>query len=255
MANEFYNPFLSRSYDKYIDFGRADEKNDFLFYFSQLPYSNILDEAAWKRLSIYYASVVPLSGNVLDLHTFRNSSYSQDHLNSVHEGVLDVFGIGMVAEELVMNPLLNFWPGRWKVLNVNDQSLRDSDIFHRVKFDCVTCTCTVIYWNDALSTVRKATKKAGTIHLAVTDRYLETKVVNFWRRNIRSMENNLQLLGDYLSTAGWADIEVVDCRVRTSDGKLFTDMNGRVRHPLPQLDGKRMDPLWIVRGTNPDFTC
>ncbi|KAF9739086.1 hypothetical protein PMIN04_005234 [Paraphaeosphaeria minitans] len=238
------------------DFSRSDETDDTNFY-DQPRYVAHIDEHAIARLTNYFGTVLPRQGRVLDFCTSWHSWYPDACGEAVKTDELEVYGIGMNKPELDRNTLLENHPARSVVADLNG----DPDVQARLskggtaplQFDAATCTVSVDYLVkpvEVLRSLRGCVVEGGKVHLVISNRCFPTKAVRIWLR--LDVEEQLQLVGNYLHFAGWKDVEIVDLCARDGEGKRLTDEDGRMLQGEGMLGFLRlqhMDPLWVVRGT------
>jgi hypothetical protein len=75
--------------------------------------------------------------------------------------------------------------------------------------------------------------KAGTIHLAISNRCFPTKAISLWLRLGESAR--LELIAQYLHFSGFVEIEVVEVAKGGDVGRWEGDWGSS-------------DPVWVVRG-------
>jgi hypothetical protein len=237
------------------DFKRQDESSDSSFY-SVPRFVTHIDEAAIRDLREYYDSVLPHKGRILDFCSSWISHYPKSVEDASQSGDLKVIGLGMNKAELDANNVLS--GGRLLVdLNKNpdiSDALRNENLVtadEDSQLDASTNVVSIDYLvspTEVLKSLRQITKKGGAVHLTISNRCFPTKAMSRWLRV--SEDERLMMVGDFLHTAGWHNIEIVTL----SDGKLGEDEQA----PPPQgLQGlmawmgmNSRDPLWVVRATN-----
>lgn len=159
----------------------------------------------------------------------------------------------MSQHELAANPVLNPTPSgkaldseadararRWWVqdLNVTPELAPPAHLIPPLPieedvdgvFDATTCVVSIDYLTSpvrVLQSVRKLTRRGGTVHLVVSNRCFPTKAVGRWLKV--GEEERLEMVGDYLWWAGWRELEIVEI-VKAGRG------------------WRGGDPLWVVRG-------
>jgi len=147
------------------------------------------------------------------------------------EGGLEVWGLGMNAQELEANPILK------------GSVLRDLNVEPDIPvwvggLDATVCVVSVDYLTrpvEVLASLRERTRGGGRVHLVVGNRCFPTKVIGRWLRV--GEQERLMMVGDYLWHSGWRDIEIVEvCDGRGSKESFWGMLGGGV------------DPLWVVRG-------
>lgn len=160
-------PYKPR-YDKWPynthDFQRQDESADGIFYRQPRLVTHI-DDAAIARLTAYYATVLPPAGRILDLCTSWKSFYPPATKAAVQRGDVEVFGVGLNAEEMALNGLF-LGPERWRVLDLNrpPHDVREAWPGSEVQFDAVTCVVSVDYLKEpreVCGKLREAAREGG----------------------------------------------------------------------------------------------
>ncbi|KAF2126714.1 hypothetical protein P153DRAFT_296687 [Dothidotthia symphoricarpi CBS 119687] len=244
-----YKPKYDRwPYDA-SDFRRYDEDDDGVFY-QQARLVTHIDDPSIERLTEYYDGVLPRAGKIIDVCTSWKSFYPSGVKEAIQKKSLEVFGVGLNAEEMKINGVFQ-GASHWKVMDLNKppHDVKAGWLGDDTKFDAVTCVVSIDYLNKPLEVCKNlwnATNEGGQIHLVISNRCFPNKVVGRWR--ILSEQSRLEFVGDYLHFSGWKDVEIVDLCARDANGKRLTDDHGTVlvnsRH-LPS----HLDPLWVVRGT------
>ncbi|WWC86633.1 uncharacterized protein L201_001510 [Kwoniella dendrophila CBS 6074] len=199
------------------------------FFYSQPRFVTHIDDQAIQGLRTYFGEVLPTSkgSKILDLCTSWISHYPSSVEKAVEDGNVEVYGIGMNRAEMEKNDILK---GRFQVKDLNQDPQiigipEDGELL-----DSTTCTVSIDYITkpiEVLSNIREITKSNGNIHLIISNRCFPTKVVKPWLN--LSENQRLKLVGDYLAWSGWRDIEILVIK-----------------------DGRRSDPLWVVRGAKGD---
>jgi SAM-dependent methyltransferase len=185
------------------EFSRLDENPDTGFY-DEPRYVAHIDDAALERLKSYFSSVLPRKGRVLDFCTAWNSWFPEDVNDAVARGELEVFGLGMNADELKRNHLLNGFEGRTLVRDLNVEPYDASvgwaqgggDVDGMPKFDAATCTVSIDYLVEpvkVLESVKRCMSEGGTVHLVISNRCFPTKAVKIWLE--LDTDQRLQLVG------------------------------------------------------------
>jgi SAM-dependent methyltransferase len=246
-------PYSPR-YDKWpyndSDFVRYDENDDGVFYRQPRLVTHI-DDPSIARLTQYYDAALPKQGRIMDMCTSWKSFYSPSIKEAIQKGELEVFGVGLNAEEMALNGVFQ-GPDRWRVLDLNKPPHDARAGWERgqdLQFDAVTCVVSIDYLNKPLGVCKKlleATKEGGKVHLVISNRCFPNKVVRRWM--MLDERSRLEFVGDYLHFAGWKDVEIVDLCARDENGMRVTDDQGTVIVPSPRLP-QHLDPLWVVRGT------
>ncbi|KAF2026465.1 hypothetical protein EK21DRAFT_74161 [Setomelanomma holmii] len=230
------------------DFKRYDEEDDTTFYRQSRLVTHI-DDPSIARLTEYYSSVLPVKGKILDMCTSWKSFYPLEAKQAVQRKDLEVFGVGLNAEEMKLNGLFQ-GANHWRVLDLNKppHDVRSGWPEQNLKVDAVTCVVSIDYLVKPLEICRKlleATNEGGTVHLVISNRCFPNKVVRRWM--MLSEKGRLELVGDYLHFSGWKDVEIVDLCARDESGMRVTDDHGTVLIRSPHLPD-HLDPLWVVRG-------
>lgn len=179
-------PYKPR-YDKWpynsYDFQRQDENDDGIFYRQPRLVTHI-DDPAIERLTAYYDTVLPATGRILDMCTSWKSFYPSSIKSAVQKNDVEVFGVGLNAEEMALNGLFQ-GKERWRVMDLNKapHDAREGWPGQNLKFDAVTCVVSIDYLNHPLEVCKKlleSTKEGGKIHLAISNRCFPNKVVKRW---------------------------------------------------------------------------
>jgi len=250
------------------DFTRQDSSPDTSFYSSPRFVTHI-DDLAIASLRSYYATVLPTKGRILDFCSSWISHYppsiERAATSSDENPSLRITGMGMNKAELAANPLLN--AGRLLIdLNATPESVAhalrsanaigssDSELL-----DASTCVVSIDYLTTpvpVLQSILSATKPGGTIHLTISNRCFPTKAMSRWLRVDEG--ERLLMVGDYLHSAGWKGIEIVEL----SDGKVGeqaeqSEASSSGARSLQGLFGmmgmmRGRDPLWVVRARRED---
>ncbi|KAF1918277.1 hypothetical protein BDU57DRAFT_514961 [Ampelomyces quisqualis] len=229
------------------DFTRYDENDDGVFYRQPRLVTHI-DDPSIARLTEYYATVLPKLGKIMDMCTSWKSFYPRETEQAVQNQALEIYGVGLNAEEMELNGALK----EWRVLDLN-QSPHDVREGWKddkgLRFDAVTCVVSIDYLVKPLEICRNlldAMNEGGKVHLVISNRCFPNKVVRRWMT--LSEQARLELVGDYLHFAGWSDVEIVDLCAKDDSGMRVTDDHGTVLIRSPHLPD-HLDPLWVVRGT------
>lgn len=268
-------PFPATSYrpryDKWpynaSDFQRQDENDDGIFYRQPRLVTHI-DDPAIDRLTHYYDTVLPSQGRILDMCTSWKSFYPPSTKSAVQKGHVEVYGVGLNAEEMALNRLFQ-GEKRWRVMDLNKppHDPRSGWPGKDLKFDAVTCVVSIDYLNHPLEVCRNlldATKEGGMVHLTISNRCFPNKIVKRWA--MLNEQSRLEFVGgkydaevlwslltgkiDYLHFAGWKKVEIVDLCARNEKGERITDDHGTITSA--SAAGRVMDhldPLWVVRAT------
>lgn len=249
------------------DFQRQDENDDGIFYRQPRLVTHI-DDPAIARLTAYYDAVLPTKGRILDMCTSWKSFYPSSIKSAVQKNDVEVFGVGLNAEEMALNGLFQ-GKERWRVMDLNKppHDPRAGWPGQDLRFDATTCVVSIDYLNKPLEVCRNlldATKEGGTIHLAISNRCFPNKIVRRWM--MLNEQSRLEFVGggyilkdslrsltvwvDYLHFSGWKNVEIVDLCARDEKGQRITDDHGTITSASAagRLMG-HLDPLWVVRAT------
>lgn len=179
-------PYQPR-YDKWpynaYDFQRQDENDDGIFYRQPRLVTHI-DDPSIERLTAYYDTVLPGKGKILDMCTSWKSFYPSTIKAAVQKNDVEVYGVGLNAEEMALNGLFQGEKG-WRVMDLNKapHDPRAGWPGERLKFDATTCVVSIDYLNHPLEVCKNlldATNEGGTIHLAISNRCFPNKIVRRW---------------------------------------------------------------------------
>lgn len=203
------------------DFLRQDSSPDSGFY-STPRFVTHIDGPAISSLQTYYASHLPTTGRILDFCSSWISHFPPSITAAIEAKKLEVVGMGMNSAELERNQYLT--GGRiLRDLNLEP----DVDAVLDGQVDAATCVVSIDYLTkpvEVLRSLREKMREGGKVHLVISNRCFPTKVVRRWL--MIGEKERLEMVGDYLLFAGWKDVEIVEVS-----------------------DGRRSDPLWVVRGT------
>lgn len=178
-----YNPSSSTWPYTASDFLRHDETSDSAFYLHPRLVTHI-DDAAIARLTAYYDTVLPTTGRIMDMCTSWKSFYPSATTQAIQRGDVQVYGVGLNAEEMGMNGAL----GEWRVVDLNRapwdvRSGWEGEEEVIGGFDAVTCVVSVDYLNRPLEVCRNllgAVREGGRVHFVVSNRCFPSKVVRRW---------------------------------------------------------------------------
>lgn len=193
-------------------FDRQDPAADTEFYAWARKVTHI-EAGAIEALRSHYAEVLPKGGDVLDLMSSWRS-----HLP---DGLGDVTGLGLNAEEMADNPQLT----RFDVWDLNATGRLPYD---DASFDAVVCAVSVQYLTrpvEVFGDVRRVLRPGGPVVVSFSNRCFPTKAVAVWLAG--DDDEHLELVAAYLHHSGFAEVQA-----------------GR----LPSPD----DPLYVVEGRAPD---
>lgn len=212
------------------DFERYDSTSDDVFYQPSRLVTHV-DDAAIADLSRYYDQVLPTSGKILDLCSSWISHYPSKLDQAARCGGLKVVGMGMNKSELDANPVLT----QRVIKDLNQDPTLPPDLHD---LNAVTCVVSIDYLTrplEVLQSIHADMLSGSMIHLAISNRCFPTKAIRRWLEV--EEEERLLMVGDYLSFAGFQDVEILTL----SDGTVQNQTG------LSRIFGRR-DPLWIVRG-------
>jgi SAM-dependent methyltransferase len=177
------------------DFTRYDEDDDGVFY-RQARLVTHIDDPSIARLTDYYGTVLPTQGKIMDMCTSWKSFYPTSIKSAVQSKELEVFGVGLNAEEMKLNGVFK----EWRVLDLNktphDVRTGWEDTGKDMKFDAVTCVVSIDYLNKPLEICRNlldATNEGGKVHLVISNRCFPHKVVRRWM--MLEEKGRLELVG------------------------------------------------------------
>lgn len=195
-------------------FGRIDDGPDHVFYAFPRRVTH-LETGAIEALRRRYADLLPAGGRVLDLMSSWRS-----HLP---DGLGEVVGLGMNADEMADNPQLHDFV-------IHDLNADARLPFGDQSFDAVTCAVSVQYltrpievWRDALRVLRPS----APVVVSFSNRCFPTKAVALWR--MTGDDGHCQIVRHYLEQAGFAGVAAE--RVPSPDDPLYV-VTGRRGGPL-----------------------
>lgn len=180
-------------YDK-SDFTRYDENDDGVFYRQPRLVTHI-DDPSIARLTEYYTTVLPTKGKIMDMCTSWKSFYPLEVKQAAVGKELEVYGVGLNAEEMKLNGAMK----EWRVLDLNKppHDVRSGwGEEGRLKFDATTCVVSIDYLIKPLEVCRNlldATNEGGKIHLIISNRCFPNKVVRRWM--MLSEQQRLEFVG------------------------------------------------------------
>ncbi|KAF2150970.1 hypothetical protein K461DRAFT_205290, partial [Myriangium duriaei CBS 260.36] len=229
------------------DFTRQDPSTDSTFY-APPRFVTHIDDAAISSLRIYYDTVLPSRGRILDLCSSWISHYPSRISAAAADSTLSIVGMGMNAAELSRNPDLN--AGRL-VADLNLTPTIPAAVTlvptgEEELLDATTCVVSIDYLTrpvEVLSSLRERTKPGGMVHLVVSNRCFPTKAISRWLRV--DEEERLLMVGDYLHFAGWDGIEILDLKAK--GGGEEREGGQRGLGDIMRMMGMGEDPLWVVR--------
>ena len=192
-------------------FTRQDESPDEHFYVQPRMVAHI-DDATISALTTFYQEMIPPRGRVLDLM----SSWISHLPDSPYE---HISGLGMNADELAANPVLN----DWCVHNLNETPRLPYD---DDRFDAVIIAVSVQYLTSPFAVfaeIARCLVPGGLCIVAMSHRCFPTKAVQAF--HLLPPEDRVRLVASYMSSSD-----------------AFEQINFTDRSP-PDAD-----PLWIVHG-------
>jgi hypothetical protein len=178
------------------DFQRHDESDDGIFY-QQPRLVTHIDDNAVDALTRYYDTVLPTTGRIIDVCTSWKSFYPFEVKKAVQKGKLEVYGVGLNAEEMSLNDVFQD-KTHWKVMDLNRPPHDVSSGWPQqdLKFDATTCVVSIDYLNRPLEVCKnllEATVQGGKIHLAISNRCFPNKVVRRWM--MLNEQSRLEMVG------------------------------------------------------------
>jgi hypothetical protein len=191
-----YRPKYDRwPYDS-SDFKRYDESDDGIFY-NQPRLVTHIDDNAVNALTRYYDTTLPREGKIMDVCTSWKSFYPTEVKDAVQKGQLEVYGIGLNAEEMGLNGVFQN-NERWRVMDLNrpPHDVRSAWPQQDLKFHAITCVVSIDYLNRPLEVCKnllEATVEGGKIHLAISNRCFPNKVIRRWM--MLNEQSRLELVG------------------------------------------------------------
>ena len=222
------------------DFERLDSSPDDAFYVPTRFVTHI-DDHAISTLREYYASYLPRTGRILDLCSSWISHLPPDLEKAAMSGELNVVGLGMNRAELDANEVL-----RERVVHdLNADPAIPASVTNGEKLDGAMCVVSIDYLTqpvEVLRSLKGSMNEGSTVHLVVSNRCFPTKAMARWL-GVREDER-LQMVGDYMWFAGYREVEIVTL----SEGFLRPEETAATM--LERTFGRRVDPLWVVRGRN-----
>jgi len=178
-----YKPTYDNWPYNFSDFERYDENDDGVFYRQPRLVTHI-DDPSIARLTQYYHTALPKSGKIMDMCTSWKSFYPPCIKEAIQKRELEVFGVGLNAEEMALNGVFQ-GPDHWRVMDLNKppHDVRTGWKGQDLKFDAVTCVVSIDYLNSPLEVCKNlldATKEGGRVHLVISNRCFPNKVVKRW---------------------------------------------------------------------------
>ena len=191
-------------YDKWpysaSDFKRYDDNDDTVFY-RHPRFVTHIDDAAISRLTQYYDTVLPRAGTLLDVCMSWKSFYPSGVEEAVRSKALDVYGVGLNAEEMKANAVFRD-EGCWRVVDLNREPYDVQSAWQvgkELTFDAATCVVSIDYLVRPLevcTNLLRTMKEGGMLHCVVSNRCFPNKVVSRWM--MLSEQARLELVGGEL---------------------------------------------------------
>ena len=170
-------------------FYREDESDDSLFYLEPRLLVHI-DDAAINELGKYLYDQLPERGTILDLM----SSWRSHIPETVVTG--EVYGLGMISEEMSDNPQLD----QWIVKDIN----KDPHLpYEENLFDAVMVVVSVQYMTNPIQIfkeVNRVLKINGKFHVVYSNRMFPTKATKIWK--VFDDIERASLIGSYFANSG-----------------------------------------------------
>ncbi|MGA7179744.1 MAG: methyltransferase domain-containing protein [Thiobacillaceae bacterium] len=162
-------------------------------FYTQARMVDHLDRLALRQVEKLYQNLMPRRGNILDLMSSWKSHLTG---NFAH-----VSGLGMNAEELKANPILN----ERLVQDLNEQPRLgfDTDVF-----DGAVCTVSVEYLVrpfKVFAEINRVLKPGAPFVLAFSNRWFPPKVIHVWEQAHQFKRPGL-VLEYFLQSGGWKDL-------------------------------------------------
>ena len=209
-------------------FRREDETEDAVFY-EKPRFVQHLDDRAIAEIRSLYERLLPQHASVLD---FMSSWTS--HLP---EGVSfsQVTGLGMNAEELERNPVLDH-----RV--VQDMNLNPRLPFADRSFDAVVCTASVEYLTQpflVFEELARVLRPEGVCVMTVSNRWFPPKAIRIWKE-LHEFERMGLILEYFLSTGKFKELNTYSMRglPRPETDKYFGSQ--RFSDPVYAVWGRRI---------------
>lgn len=175
--NDVDNPFTE---DGTASFGRLDSAPDSLFY-TDPRFVEHVDEQTVKSMTAYISNdAIPKNGDdirVLDLCSSWTSHIDLSNNNSAsNKKPSRISGLGMNAEELARNPVLD----DWVVNDLNDKPMLPYD---DNTYDVVLCQLSIDYLTKPLEVMKevgRVLRPNGKVHILFSNRLFLSKAVALW---------------------------------------------------------------------------
>jgi len=151
-------------------FAREDETPDSRFY-KKPRFVNHLDDTAIRNISRVYKKLLTPEMAVLDLMSSWTSHLPEDLVPA------RMTGLGMNADELDRNPVLNNY-----ILQDLNENIRLP--FGDAAYDAVLCAASVEYLNqpfEIFQEVARVLKTGGYFIVSFSNRWFPTKAINIWK--------------------------------------------------------------------------
>ncbi len=169
-------------------FARIDGASDAEFYASPRFVTHI-DPATIAALTRSYAELLPPGAALLDLM----SSWVSHLPAGPYQRVA---GLGMNAEELAANPVLDDWC-------VHDLNREPELPYPDASFDAVLCAVSIQYLVrplEVFASIRRVLRPGGLAVVATSHRLFPTKAIRAWQ--VLPPEERLRVIGSYFEGAG-----------------------------------------------------
>ncbi|PRP85309.1 ubiquinone/menaquinone biosynthesis methyltransferase-like protein [Planoprotostelium fungivorum] len=215
------------------DLARYDESDDGQFYSSPRFVTHI-DDGCIKTLTQYYGRELPPPNvdsppSVIDLCSSWISHLPASYSTADQSGKrgANVHGVGMSEPELAANKSLK----DFSVRDLNRNPIIPSEDASQ---DAIICSVSVDYLNrprEIFGEIGRVLKPGSRAHMSFSNRCFPTKVVGRWLQI--SERERTEMVADYFHFAGCP---------QKQPGELFDQIE-----IVTLDDGKRSDPLWVVR--------
>ncbi len=181
-------------------YARSDPEPDAGFYAAPRMVQH-LDDAARAQLARLYKSLLPAQGDVLDLMSSWTS-----HL---HAGppAWRVSGLGMNAEELAANPILD-------ERVVQDLNAQPQLPWPDGRFDAVICTVSVEYLvrpMEVFREIRRVLRPGGRFVVTFSNRWFPPKAIALWPQ-LHAFERMGLVLDLFQRAGGFDDLHTASLR-------------------------------------------